>query len=387
MKLFMRYLLTLLLLFFAIHSYSQFDLDAVAQSDSAIGYFTGLIEKDKDPLWFMARSYVYAVRGKYKKARKDFDYAVQFYQPLPDTLLDYSAKLYAVMGKHKKAKQEAEFARQLYPDNPAVHLLMGEIHALKGDTQTALSYFNQTALLFPDFAEAYYSRGVVNRALSLGEATVLPDLQMAVELSVRDSAEFISDAVFELAHYLEYLQKYDTAIYYYNILLELDSNNYQLYDLGHRFGECYFFSRAFEAAIPHYISSWALSDYDMRNEARLFFMIGYAYLSLEKYSLADEYFSKVINTGVKEYVNRSKLFRGICHYELQLFSEAKIELTKAKKKWYSEDPLPYYYLGMIELNEGYKTAACENFKMSSKFLGADDVELKEKLEVALLNCE
>lgn len=381
----MRLLLMFSLVLFAVRAYSQFDIDVVAESDTAINYFSGLIEETQDPIWYMGRSYVYAIRGKYKKARKDFDYAVQFYQPPSDTLLDYSAKLYALQGKHKKAIMEAEYARELYPNNPEVHLLMGVLFDLKGDKQTALSHIDQTVHLFPDFAGAYYNRGRINRALFLGEAIVLPDLQMAVELSVRDSAELMSDAIYELAHYFGYLQKYDSAIYYFDKLYELDSNNYQLYNLGFRLGECYFFSENYDLAIEYFESSLFLYDDELD---RTLFRIGRAYEYMNVYDTALYYYDDVfrLGFGVKRYKPLVILHRGICNFHLGHYDLAKKDLDVAIKKWYKKEADVHYYLGVIEKKEGNNKAACKRFEKASKLDIKEDDPLKQDLEEALKSC-
>ncbi|MCC5915702.1 MAG: tetratricopeptide repeat protein [Cryomorphaceae bacterium] len=382
----MKFILFFILLLSGINSYSQFNIDAVVQTDTSVSYFTKLIKEEKsDPIWYFGRSYAYASKGKYSKARQDLKRGLKLYGEPNDTLFDYQAKLYALSGKYKKALSFAKEVVSMRPDNPFYHLLIGEIYSLKGDSKKAILQFDSVAQKFPNFPNVYFQRGREHKRLFAHDSVIVyHDFKKAMVLALNDTQEVVHDAIFNLAIYFISNNNYDSATSYYNLLIQLDSNNFHLYNLGFFLGESYFYNKNYVLAKQYHEKSLFQ---DNEKLARSLYMIGRCFEHLKSYDSAIFHYEYSLEIGDKSIDRFSTLRKGISCYYGGYHDIALKDLNRAIKKWHKDNHEPYYYLGMIALAEGDPFKACNYFYEAMRLDDFNNENLSKKIKAGLKKCD
>ncbi|UCH81044.1 MAG: tetratricopeptide repeat protein [Nitrospiraceae bacterium] len=107
----------------------------------------------------------------------------------------------------------------------AVDFFKGIQYGNNGEPELAFSYFSKAIKTAPDFANAYYERGIINGRLNLYKKAV-GDFTKVIELNPDDVAAFNNRGLARARG----LKKYDEAIADFSKAVELDPQFAEAYD-------------------------------------------------------------------------------------------------------------------------------------------------------------
>jgi tetratricopeptide (TPR) repeat protein len=106
---------------------------------------------------------------------------------VPELAPDYleRARFLTDIGHLDAAEHAALTGLLLAPDNPQLHVVLGQVHAERADHDAAFASFDHALLLAPDLVAALSARAAT--AYRVGDrARALADLDLAVELAPHD---------------------------------------------------------------------------------------------------------------------------------------------------------------------------------------------------------
>jgi tetratricopeptide (TPR) repeat protein len=123
--------------------------------------------------------------GNYRNALSDFDQALRLAPQMA------SARISAFLGENslnelRSSVRTLDLLDQSIesdPENPEYYFKRANLYSQLGNLSKALSDYDKTIILFPDFAPAYASRAFTNLLLG-NEDSVQPDIDKAVDLGL-----------------------------------------------------------------------------------------------------------------------------------------------------------------------------------------------------------
>jgi tetratricopeptide (TPR) repeat protein len=152
-----------------------------------------------------------AVSGKFKKAHKAFTKALQ----------DEADK--------DAAQQSLEVVKeslsQRLDTQAAIDFFKGIKFGNENEELIAFAYFSNAIKTVPDFATAYYERGIINGRLKLYDQAIA-DFSRSIELNPRDSAAYNNRGLARAKG----LKEYNKAIVDFTKAVELDPQFAEAYD-------------------------------------------------------------------------------------------------------------------------------------------------------------
>jgi tetratricopeptide (TPR) repeat protein len=112
-------------------------------------------------------------RGQFQAAIEPLDAALQVD---PRCVLAYAARAWAqaFLKKFPQAERDLREVERLAPQTPIVWQCRGALHILKGEYDRAIADYTEAIRLDPNYAEAYYERGVIYNMYQI-------DLNRAIE--------------------------------------------------------------------------------------------------------------------------------------------------------------------------------------------------------------
>lgn len=183
--------------------------------------------KPNDPATMVELANTYSLTGDFKTALKYINDALRIDESYRDAYV-LKGSIYKTTDKYDLALSSYQTAVQIDPDFFIGHLQIGWLLTEMGDHKLALEYYENAAELKPENLNATY-----------GIAKSLQDLEKYQEAlnEYRDLLEIDSSAYvayFNQGYIKHYHQKQlDSAIYYYNELLEIEPQYIQgWYQLG-----------------------------------------------------------------------------------------------------------------------------------------------------------
>lgn len=148
---------------------------------------------------FYNRGDIRAARGDVEGALADFDYVLDVDPEFVDARVNRAALLLE-LGQDAAAEQDARAGLAVDPDNAHLHTALGQINALRDDTEQALAAFSRALDTDPEHVPALAGRAVVHFGAE-DLAAARADLDEAVRLQPDDPALLFNRAmVFKALH-------------------------------------------------------------------------------------------------------------------------------------------------------------------------------------------
>jgi tetratricopeptide (TPR) repeat protein len=162
----------------------------------------------------------YYIRGVIRQGRGDIDGAladfdhVRKLDPTFVSLYINRARLLADIGRPDAAEDDAVAGLRLAPDNPHLHVVLGQVYAERADYHAAFAAFDQALTLDPDLVEALSGRAATAWRVDDCEGALV-DFQRAVQLAPDDPAPRFGRALVlqETGRWAEALADLDAAAF------------------------------------------------------------------------------------------------------------------------------------------------------------------------------
>ncbi|ACU72637.1 TPR repeat-containing protein [Catenulispora acidiphila DSM 44928] len=149
---------------------------------------------------FYNRGDIRAARGDVDGALADFDYVLDIDPEFVDARVNRAALLLE-LGEDAAAEQDARAGLAVDPDNAHLHTALGQINALRGDTEQSLAAFSRALDTDPEHVPALAGRAVV-RFDAADHTAARADLDEAIRLQPEDPALLFNRAmVFKALHH------------------------------------------------------------------------------------------------------------------------------------------------------------------------------------------
>lgn len=299
--------------------------------------------------------------GDYKSSIDDYTKALEI---SPQNLTAYNGRGMSYYYNREYEKAQLDYQRALQIDSTIgnVYFNLGLLFSSQSEYVESLGYFKKAYNLNPDITDlSYYTAEVYTELELYNEAitTLLADsLTQFDQYNLNDVG----------ANYY-YLNKYDSALAYYDKSLKIDDSNYYTYLLR---AYAYQDSGAHELAISEFDISISLDSTQFESV----YYRGYSTYLLENYEEAIQFYNKAIELDSSQ--PEAFDFRARAKFKSENFKGA-VDDFSSSLDLYPNDPNIYKERGEAYLKLEDKTKACADFSLA-KQLGIDDEEDKELLE-------
>jgi tetratricopeptide (TPR) repeat protein len=355
----------------------------VEQNDTLLHFFNERIsENPRNSAAIASRAFIYANLKEYKKALKDIDRAIELRKESPtDTFHIFKAEIHLMLGQEKSVLTEAKKALEInYGPRTLFYIL--EFAFVLEQYDLCIEYANEYLQFVRDNEKVYYYRGSSLMKGGALDSLIIYDLQKALKLTEQetDTSRLKLYTYFQLGRFFHKRMQWDSAISYYNRILNTDDSLVEEMNLFYEVGECYFYSHKYDKAIT--MLSMHTSIYKWHNNL---YLLGRSNEYLDSYKEAIDYYSVIIEDKDKENLPYATLHRGICFLKLGDSEQAIRDLKKAKGKWYEEDPLIYLDLSQCYLNLGKIDKSCKYLREGLRLTEKEDSQMINQFQFNLAN--
>ena len=261
-----------------------------------------------------------------EKIKKQFQRASQGL-----TALDWAAKAYALRDgtNPKKAIEYLNNAIKLHPDFAEAYYNRGIAYEDLGQHQRAIEDYNKAIRFKTDFAEAYCNRGVAYEDLGQHQRAI-EDYNEAIRLKLDGGEAYNNRGIV-----YKKLGQYQRAIEDYNKAIRLKLDDAKAY---YNRGNAYRDLGQQNSAIKDYNEAIRLKP----DLATAYVARGNVYRDIGQYQRAIEDYNKAIRLQsdlTEAYINRGKAYEGIGQYQ------SAIEDYSKSIRLQPDDAIPYYNRG------------------------------------------
>jgi len=325
---------------------------------------------------FASRAYILTTKNEFKKALKDINKAIDLIEQSPnDTFHIFKAELFETLGKKNKVLGEAQKALSI---NYNTHNLLAAIE-LAYDINAfdeCIQYANEYLIFDQKNPKVFYYKGASFLAKGMLESAVHSALIQAIKLKghAENPEKLEAYSLYQLGLYHYKKKNWDSSLTCFLDIYNNHDSLIEVMNLHYGLGECYFLINEYSKAIFY------LSKYNSQEDwYNVQYLLGRSYEYLELYQNASDYYSIIIKDHDKNNIPYATLHRGICQFYLGNFENSIKDLRKAKRKWYEDEPILYFYLSQSYFDSNQHEKACNNLREGLLSENENNSETKEML--------
>ena len=218
---------------------------------------------------------------KYKE--KDIDGAITFFEKTIEACNQYGNEEFKV--------KSINFVAQLYNTK-------GNTHFKNEELDKALASFDKSIFYMPDYAKAYYGKGLVYKKMN-DEANMLSMLDKAIETGKTSADEKTTEAAVKTARDYYVIggvnamktEDYETAFKCFDASMKYDDKYSEPY---YRLAVIYNKQLEYDKAAENALKAIEYDNSESEKKARLYFELGNAYVGMVEYQKACDAFKNAL---------------------------------------------------------------------------------------------
>jgi len=218
---------------------------------------------------------------KYKE--KDIDGAITFFEKTIEACNQY--------GNEEFKGKSIIFVAQLYNTK-------GNTHFKKEELDKALASFDKSIFYMPDYAKAYYGKGLVYKKMN-DEANMLSMLDKAIETGKTSADDKTTEAAVKTARDYYVIggvnamktEDYETAFKCFDASMKYDDKYSEPY---YRLAVIYNKQLEYDKAAENALKAIEYDNSESEKKARLYFELGNAYVGMVEYQKACDAFKNAL---------------------------------------------------------------------------------------------
>lgn len=245
--------------------------------DSLNGY---IATHPNDAEALAARSAFYLNQKNYKYAFADANAAMQLDSMSPEVLLAWG-DIHYVQNRTRVSRNAWEKCIRIDKKSIDCRLKLAELYNIVQEYGKSIQLVDEVIDIDPEQAVAYYIKGINVRDMKGDTNTALQYFQRAIDL---DNNYLLA---LDMMGVMLATRKDPMALAYYNRILEIDPNNYPTY---YNMGMFYLKTKDWNNAIIAFTKCTQLKPNDIES----LFNLGYIHIELKQYKLARDYFDQAL---------------------------------------------------------------------------------------------
>lgn len=296
----------------------------------------------------------------YDGALEDMNLAIEL-DDSNSALYVMRASIYSSLNNSEYAIEDYKKALEINPDLTTLFEKIAYLYYDMKDFDHAVTYINKALEYDKNNVE------LIKTSLSIHDTNkdyenALTDINRLISLSPQDAALYCSAADYNvyLKNYKEAISYYETAINYYNEVVDSAT----ISAIYSALGSCYVQLEDYANAIIYFTK-----HIDSSNDSTVesIYNRGVAYFYIEDYESAIKDFNTAINSGYN--IDACRLQRGICNYNLEYYADALTDLIYYLNS-YPDDTQYWIYLARCYYFTGNSDVAqiwfekCDNANIS-----------------------
>jgi len=295
-----------------------------------------LLTEEETPLTFYKKGVEYASQGKFNEAKEQFNKALKIYKLEP--------------GVNEILDMLKDVEGGVISKNYAIRLFKAENHIINGNTQQAITEFQEAIQANPQCAYAYSKLSAIYSYLGDYQQVVF-FIQKASQIEP-NNAEYL----YGLGMSYNLLKQPQKAIAEFEKTIQIDSNYAMAYvGLGH----VYFFMGQYQEAIAELKKAIQMNP----DRSDGYAVLGGIYNFLKQYEKSMEYNKKAIQINSSDGAAYAGV--GINYFYLGQFQQA-IPYLQRSIEINLVFPEPYYALGLTHFSLGQYGEAREAFQKAKE---------------------